>query len=156
MLSDLDKKIVRELQQDLPLVPRPYKVIAEKLGLTEAEFLKKINFFKEKGYIRRIGAALRHRKIGLTVNPMIVMRVLEKELDTVGKKIASFPQVTHCYNRPPAVDFPYNLYAMIHCESKEESETLVQEIISFDAIKDYTLLYSTRELKKTSMKYFLD
>jgi len=155
-LSELDKKIIRELQQDMPVVPRPFEKVAEKLGITEEEILEKIKFYKEKGYIRRFGAALRHREMGLTANPMIVMKVSDDIVEKVGKQVASFSQVTHCYQRPPQPEFPFNLFAMIHCPTKEECEQLAKKIVESVDVEDYKLLYSTQELKKTSMKYFHD
>lgn len=154
MFSELDKAIIRELQEDIPLVARPYQVIAEKLGISEALLLEKIKEFQQKGYIRRYGAALRHREMGLKANPMIVWQVPEERVEEVGTKLASFDQVTHCYHRAMLPELPYNIFAMIHCETIEECYQLAAEMAEIINIQKYDLLFSQQELKKTSMKYF--
>lgn len=156
MLSELEKRIVREVQEDLPINPRPYKVIADRLGIEEDYLLEKLNEFVDKGYIRRMGAALRHRKIGLKANPMIVWQVPEEKIDEVGKKLSELPQVTHCYHRKELPKLNYNLYSMIHGETKEECYELAKEMSKNIGIENYTLLFSEKELKKTSMKYFTE
>ncbi len=154
--SPLDKAIIRELQGNIPLEPRPFLRIAQRLDIPEEMLLEKIREFREKGYIRRFGAALRHREMGLKANPMIVWRVPEQLIDIVGRKIAAYPQVTHCYHRPPLPKFPYNLFSMIHSETEEECFDLAAKISRETGITEYQLLFSTAELKKTSMKYFME
>ncbi|SMB92255.1 DNA-binding transcriptional regulator, Lrp family [Desulfonispora thiosulfatigenes DSM 11270] len=156
MLSELDKKIVREVQGDLPLDPRPYKVIAQRLGIEEDFLIDKINEFLEKGYIRRMGAALRHRKIGLKANPMIVWQVPKDKIDEVGTKLSSLSQVTHCYHRKELPKLNYNVYSMIHAETREDCYELAKEMSKMIGIEKYNLLFSEKELKKTSMKYFME
>ena len=107
MLSDLDKAIIREIQEDLPLIPQPYLEIAGRLGISEEQLLQRIEYLQEKGYIRRFGAALRHREMGLKANPMIIMRVPEERIEEVGNKLASLDRVTHCYQGRCCL--PYNL-----------------------------------------------
>ncbi|MDN5323115.1 MAG: siroheme decarboxylase [Clostridia bacterium] len=156
MFSELDKAIIRELQEDLPLVPQPYKVIANRLGINEEDLIGKIKEFQEKGYIRRYGAALRHREMGIKANPMIVWQVPEEKIEEVGKKLAAFPHVTHCYHRPMLPKLPYNVFSMIHAETREQCFVLAQEMAEAIGIDKYDLLFSEEELKKTSMKYFIE
>ncbi|NLT95995.1 MAG: Lrp/AsnC family transcriptional regulator [Clostridia bacterium] len=156
MLCELDKAIIREIQEDIPLVSQPFLEIAHRLGISEEQLLQRIKFLQEKGYIRRFGAALRHREMGLKANPMIIMRVPEERIDEVGTKLASLDRVTHCYQRPMLPFLPYNLFVMIHAETKEECFVLAREMAELVGVGDYRLLFSEKELKKTSMRYFLE
>ncbi|KJS84374.1 MAG: transcriptional regulator [Peptococcaceae bacterium BICA1-8] len=156
MFSDLDKAIIKEIQGDLPLVAQPYREIALRLGISEQTLLEKIKEFQEQGYIRRFGAALRHREMGLKANPMIIWQVPEARIEEVGNKLASFARVTHCYHRPMLPKLPYNVFSMIHAETKEECSKLAKEMAEIINIDNYDLLYSEKELKKTSMKYFME
>lgn len=155
MVTKLDKKIITELQKDVPLVEKPYEMLAKKIGITEELLLKKINHYKEKGHVRRLGAVLDHKKLGLIFNPLIVMNIPEEEIEKAGEFISSFSEVTHCYQRSPHPDFLYNLYAMLHCSSLKKCKEFVEEIMGSIKVNYYELLYSNRELKKTSMKYFI-
>lgn len=153
-LTWLDKEIIRELQGDINLEPQPYLSIALRLGVSEEEVLERIKILKDNGFIRRFGATLQHRNIGLKANAMVVWRISDDAIDNIGRIIASLPQVTHCYKRTPAPGFPYNLFAMIHGKTREECRGVVVQISRDLGLKVHEILFSSRELKKTSMKYF--
>ncbi len=154
MFTQLEKKIVTELQEDLPLSSHPFKLIADRIGMKEEELLAKIREMKARGIIRRFGAVLRHQKTGYVANAMVVWRVPEERAKEVGSIMASFKEVSHCYQRAICPDWTYNLFTMIHGKSGEECERIATLISEKIKIEDYRLFYSTRELKKTSMKYF--
>lgn len=154
MLTDIQKEIVKKLQDDIPLLADPFGHMADSLNITREEFIRESEFLLENGYMRRMGAVLAHRRLGLDYNPMIVIETKEEDIEGLGQSLASFPEITHCYQRPRFADFPYDLYAMIHCKTEEDAKKLVKEITNDDRIISYRLLYSTREYKKTSMKYF--
>ncbi|AKL96804.1 transcriptional regulator AsnC family [Clostridium aceticum] len=153
-LTELDKKIIRLLQEEIPLAPEPYKVIAEILEIEEAELLKKIQEYREKGILRRVGAVLRHRKAGFTANAMVVWEVEPHRTKEVGDRMATFSEVTHCYERPTYHNWPYNLFTMIHGTNQEVCYEIAEELSQAVDVKNYKLLFSSEELKKTSMKYF--
>lgn len=154
--TDDEKKLIRMLQEDLPLVTQPFKVIAGEVGLTEEEVIAKIQEWAKKGTIRRFGAILRHREAGFRENAMVVWRVPAKQVEKVGKIMATFKEVSHCYERLTYPGWPYNLFTMIHGRTKEECEEVARKISKATDTKDFKLLYSTREFKKVSMKYFVE
>lgn len=153
-LTDIDKKIISILQDDLPLVEAPYELIARKIGIGEEELIARIKRMKELGVLRRFGATLRHQKVGYVANAMSAWVVPRDKVEEVGKTLASYPQVTHCYERTPKGGLPYNLYAMIHGRSPEDCERIAREVAERTGITDYVLLFSSRENKKSSMQYF--
>ncbi len=119
MLSRLEKKVIASIQEDLPLVERPYLQLAQKIGITEAEFLEVMEKLVEKGVIRRFGATLRHQKSGFSANAMVAWQVPEEKIQTVGHQMAESKAVSHCYRRDPKPTWPYNLYTMIHAKSEK-------------------------------------
>ena len=155
MLSSLEINIIRKIQEDLPLVPEPYKAIAEELGITEIELINKIEEFYNNGVIRRFGATLNHRKIGFKGNAMVVWKVPDERIKEVSEIMILFSEVSHCYERPTFPSWPYNIFTMVHGKSDQECEELVKKIASLTNLNDYNILFSTSELKKTSMKYFI-
>jgi DNA-binding Lrp family transcriptional regulator len=156
MENSLEKAIVRKLQEDLPLVPRPYEVIAEELGITEEELLNKIQDLSKKKILKRIGAVLHHRTVGFNANAMVVWSVPEEKISDSVNKMISFKEVSHCYERKALSNWPYNIYTMIHAETIEDCEAIILELAKNTGIASYEVLYSTRELKKRSMKYFTE
>lgn len=154
MLTELDKKVINLIQGDLPLNPEPFAILAERIGIPEATLLEKIRDLKERGILRRFGATLRHQEAGFSSNAMVVWKVPEDRLEEVGKSIARFREVTHCYQREPQENWPYNLYSMIHGGNRDECRKIAERLSQRVSVRDYDLLFSETEFKKTSMAYF--
>lgn len=154
-LTPQDRTIVEATQAGLPLVTRPFAVVAESLGLSEAELIDRLKQLKAQGVIRRIGAAPNHYRLGMTANGMTVWDVDDAVVDSLGEKVGALPFVTHCYRRPRALpDWHYNLFAMVHGETREEVIAKRVEISSLlgKACRAGDILFSTRILKKTGMR----
>ena len=154
MLTDLEKKIIASLQEDIEITEKPYLQIARKLEVSEKVLLETLQNLCDRGIIRRYGATLRHQKTGFTANAMAAWRVDEEHIEEVGTKMASFREVSHCYRRNPTDRWPYNLYTMIHANDEDACRQTAQKMSESTSVKDYTLLFSRKELKKTSMVYF--
>ena len=154
MLNSLEKKIVATIQADIPVIERPYLEMAQKLGISETLFLKTLQELCERGVIRRFGATLRHQKTGFSANAMVAWQVEEERIDKVGDQLAAFREVSHCYYRKPTKDWPYCLYTMVHANDEETCRETARRMSAAAAIPTYSILFSRRELKKTSMVYF--
>jgi len=154
MLTDLEKKIISVIQGDIPITEHPYREIASSLGISEKLLLETLESLCDREVIRRFGATLRHQKSGFEANAMTAWRVDENRIEEVGQKMASFRQVSHCYSRNPNGEWPYNLYTMIHAHDEASCREIARQIAAETGVEDYALLFSRRELKKTSMAYF--
>ncbi|MCX7626764.1 MAG: hypothetical protein N2Z21_11245 [Candidatus Sumerlaeaceae bacterium] len=155
-LTELDKAIIRELQGTIPLdTLYPYEEIARRVGITENELITKLNEWKAKGVIRRMGAVIKHQKIGKIYNAMSVWRVPDKEkAKEVARVLMGYKEITHCYERPTYQTWPYNLFGMMHCDTYERCEQIAREVSKRTGVTDYRLLLSTKEYKKESLQYF--
>ena len=156
MFNDLEKKIIALIQGDMPVEKHPYRIIANKAGTDEKTVLAVIQDLNDRGIIRRFGATLRHQKSGFNANAMVAWRVDEDRVEQVGQLMASFDQVSHCYRRDPAKDWPYNLYTMVHATDESACREIAADISQKTAVNTYEILFSRKELKKTSMQYFDD
>jgi DNA-binding Lrp family transcriptional regulator len=154
MFDEIDKLLIREIQGNIPLSLDPYGDIAKKIGCSREEVLKRLENYSRMNILKRIGAILNHRDSGFTENGMFTAVVPVELIKNAGRKLTSIPNVTHCYERKCYPEWPYNFYAMIHGKTKDEVETVVNNFVHEMDIKDYQILYSTEEFKKTSMKYF--
>ena len=85
---------------------------------------------------------------------MVAWIVDEKRIEKVGKRMSSFKEVSHCYRRNPTAEWPYNLYTMVHANNQDTCREIARTMSSETRVENYKLLFSRRELKKTSMKYF--
>lgn len=155
MIDDLDRALIVATQGGLPLVPRPYQLIAEQLGLSADEVMRRFKALLETGIIRRIGVVPNHYAIGWTANGMTVWDVPDDKVDALGERIGQLDFVTHCYRRPRALPaWPYNLFAMVHGASRDECSAKADEIralLGADC-RASDILYSTKILKKTGLR----
>ena len=153
-ITENDKHFIRELQKDLKVIPEPFKEMAENLRITTTELFAKAKEYEKNGVMRRFAAILRHRDAGFSANGMVVWQVPDEKIDEIGYKLAAFPQVSHCYRRPVYSDWQFNLFSMIHARSLEAAEKIAVEMSEIVEIKDYRILFSSREFKKERVKYF--
>jgi DNA-binding Lrp family transcriptional regulator len=154
MLTDLEKKVIAAVQGDMDVCRRPYSALAENIGVTEEAFLTTLKGLCEQGVVRRFGATLRHQNSGFSANVMIAWVVDEDRINEVGHLFASHPAVSHCYRRNPTPDWSYNLYTMVHAADEKTCLETAGQMAREAAVDTYTLLFSRRELKKTSPRYF--
>lgn len=151
-MTDEERAFLCAVQEDLPLVPRPFAEAAARLGISEEEVVRRIATFRNRKWIRRFAALLRHREAGYSHNAMVTWDVPAAECDAAGARAAAFPFVTHAYRRTRHAEWPYTLYAMVHARSAAECDERVGEVRA--AVGDYpgATLLSTREFKKTSLR----
>ncbi len=155
-LSKRDIEFIRELQEDLPVTPYPFDDMAQKLGISVGELFEWAKIAVDRQIMRRYSAVLYHRKAGFHANAMAVWHVPEEKAVEVGLKMAESPWVSHCYQRPTFPDWKYTHFTMIHATNQQTCEEVATEIANYTGIDDYLLLYSTREYKKTRVRYFVE
>ncbi len=153
-----DRAVIGALQGDTEVRPDYFAAVAEKLGMKEWDLLSRLELWRRNGRLKRIGLLLHHRNAGWSANGMCCWKV-EGDTTEVGRTLAARGEVTHCYERPEAPNFPYNLFAMIHAHTVEEASAqfaaLDAEVARVAAgTVPSTMLLSTREYKKTSMTFF--
>ncbi len=155
-VTEEERRVIRESQWDMEVVSEPFKIPAEKAGVTPTRLLEVLGELKKRGQLRRVAAVLFHRRLGFRANGMGVWKVPEDRIEEVGAIMATFRNVSHCYLRPSYPDWPYNLFSMVHGTSREECEEILDSIAEASEIMDRTSLYSTKEYKKTRVPYFTD
>jgi hypothetical protein len=86
---------------------------------------------------------------------MVVWNVPEKMVEKAGTMMASFDEVSHCYERRKCDGWNFNLYCMVHGKTKAGCISIVKEITNkIGPGVSYSILLSTKEEKKTGAKYF--
>ena len=154
--TEQDKQFIRELQKDMDIIDEPFSRAAKNLGINEEQLFEKMKYYESIGVMRRFAAILRHRQVGFTANGMIVWKVSQNRIVEVGELLGSFPQVSHCYERPTYPDWPYNVFSMIHCKTHDEAKEMAKTIQRQINVDDYKILFSSREFKKTRVEYFVE
>ena len=154
-ITDFEIEVIRELQEDVELTPRPFSPMAERLGIPLQELFDIADSLQERSLMRRFSAVLHHRRAGFRSNAMAVWKVPSERAIEVGNIMAQSRWVTHCYERPTFPDWPYTHFTMIHATSQDTCEDVAAELSEATGISEYQLLYSTREYKKTRVRYFV-
>jgi DNA-binding Lrp family transcriptional regulator len=154
-MNALDEAIVRATQAGLPLVPEPWRAVAQAVGIPQEELSTRVAAMLADGCMRRIGAVPNHYALGYTANAMTVWDVADKAVDELGAAVGALDFVSHCYRRPRRLpEWPYNLFAMVHGRSRADTESRGAEIRALlgKALRASDVLYSTRILKKTGLR----
>lgn len=154
-LDALDRALIVATQSGLPLEHEPYQSLAHSLNVSADTIMQRLQSMQDAGIIRRIGLVPNHYALGYTHNGMSVWDVADEHTQALGIKIGALPFVSHCYRRPRHLpDWPYNLFAMVHGRSREETDAQVAEIARLlgEEVRAHDVLYSTRILKKTGLR----
>jgi len=152
-LSPTDRKIINLLQQDLPLCNDPFAALAANLEMRVSSLLGHCRSLLERGVIRRYGASINHYHAGYKANAMTCWAVPDIRVEYTGRKLAQLKQVSHCYERETNQLWHYNVFAMVHSQSKAACLRVIEKISADTGISDYLALFSTREFKKTRIQY---
>ena len=155
-LSGEQKELVRLLQDGLPIQREPFVGAGAQLGWPVERIVEQIRQWMGMGIVRRFGAVVRHRDLGFAANGMAVFCAADALVDEAGRRLASRPEVSHCYRRPPLEGFPYSLYAMVHGQSEDAVRRAVAAMAAEAGLTDYDVLFSVTEFKKASMRYFVE
>lgn len=138
--------IVRRYQDDTNTPEAPFR----------EEDLPQLQAWQASGVMRRYALLLRHRATGFTANAMCCWSLPDAERLTAGRTLAADPDVTHCYARPYAENFPFNLYAMVHKTSWDDAYDTYLRLSQSLHTEPHMgrVFFSTREFKKTSLRCF--
>lgn len=153
-----DRAVIGALQGDTEARTDFFAALAGRLGMKEWDLLSTLEIWRRKGRLKRIGLLLHHRNAGWSANGMCCWRVAG-DTTAAGRALAARGEVTHCYERPEAPNFPYNLFAMVHARAAAEANAQFASLSAevnrvAGAAVPAVMLLSTREYKKTSMTFF--
>jgi len=141
-IDDMDRAILNMIQSDFPITPRPYLAIAQRLGFSENDVIKRLDRLKKKGIIRRIGGNFVPEKLGF-VSTLCAARVPEDKIESFAKAVNRYPGVTHNYQR----DNKYNVWFTFIAPSMKKIEGNLENISRKTGIKEIINLPATKVFK---------
>ncbi|MCC7166976.1 MAG: AsnC family transcriptional regulator [Rhodospirillales bacterium] len=150
-LDATDLALLAALRDGLPLVPEPYRVLGESVGLGEAETLARLKALQDAQVVKRFGVVVRHHELGYETNAMAVWDVPDAAIDRLGESLAKDKAVTLCYRRRRALpDWPYNLFCMIHGKSADWVKGELARLADQHGLAAYpgAVLFSTKRYKQ--------
>lgn len=141
-MDKIDEKLLNLIQDEIPIDKRPFKLLGEKLLITEKEVLRRINNLKNEGLIRRIGGIFNSRKIGYT-STLCAAKVPEEKIEETALCINGYEEVTHNYLR----EDEYNMWFTVITYSEESLCNIIQEIKDKTNLEDIISLPSIKLFK---------
>jgi DNA-binding Lrp family transcriptional regulator len=149
-LTDDERRVLEAIQDALPIVPEPYRAVADEVGMSEDRVIELISSMLAAGKIKRIGAVPNHYALGITANGMSVWDIPDELASDIGRRLGALDEITHCYRRPRRDGWPYNIFGMVHARDRDEVIATVERIAQDLGIRQYPhdVLFSTRLLKK--------
>ncbi|HET6470053.1 MAG TPA: hypothetical protein VFG43_16890 [Geminicoccaceae bacterium] len=127
--AELERRLLDGFQRDLPLVPRPFAAIAERLGTDEATVIATLGGLQSAGAVSRVGAVLAPHRAGWST--LAAMAVPEERLEEVAELVSARPEVNHNYEREHAL----NLWFVVAAPSRERVQAVLQEIAANTGIE---------------------
>lgn len=148
-LSPKEKKVLDLVQDNIPLVSRPFFKIGQKLSLSENEIIKIISQLKNKKFIKKITPNINYKKIGFYTT-LVACKVPKNQLDRAAKFINKFKEVTHNYSRT----HKYNLWFTIAAPTRKQADQILSCIKKKTGIREIYSLPSLKEFKvKVKFKF---
>ncbi|WP_300457350.1 AsnC family transcriptional regulator [Desulfobacula sp.] len=142
VIDEQNKKILNTIQVDFPIHSRPYKIIADKLGLSEDELIQRITQMKQEMLIRRIGGNFSPDRLGYH-STLCAARVPKDKLTLFTTTVNSYSGVTHNYKR----DHDFNIWFTFIAASVDIIEDSLKQISKATGVETILNLPATRVFK---------
>ena len=145
-LTDLDRELLNAVQWDFPLEPRPYGVLADRLGMTEPQLRERIAHVKEAGVLRQLSAIFDTRALGYG-SSLVAAKIDADRVDDAAAVISAHPGVSHNYKR----NHSFNLWYTIAVPPGDVLEEHV-DVLHADSGALVTRVLPTLKLYKIGVK----
>lgn len=151
-LDEIDRKIVQILQDDFPMVERPWKEVGDKLNITEDDAINRLKRLNELGITRKIGSIIDASKVGLTAATLVAMKVPKNKVANVACTINEYGSISHNYER----EHEYNVWFTITASSNEGLTNILEEIMQKTGIPPNDVLnLPTKQRFKINVRFQL-
>jgi len=122
-LDETDKKLLDLVQLDFPLDAHPFRILANKIGISEEEVIKRMQRLREEGAVRRIGPIINSKETG-RVGTLVALKAPEEKIEHIAELINSYPEVSHNYLRPG----DYNVWFTLSAPNRERLQEILEEL----------------------------
>ncbi|MBM3672723.1 MAG: Lrp/AsnC family transcriptional regulator [Actinobacteria bacterium] len=124
-LTEVDRELLNAVQWDFPLEPRPYAVLAERLGISEPKCRDRVGHVKQAGVLRQLSAIFDTRALGYG-SSLVAAKIDPGRIDEAAAVMSAHPGVSHNYKRNHAYNLWYTI-AVPPGDSLEEHVDVLHE-----------------------------
>ena len=107
-VDDADRRLLDRLQNELPLVERPWAALADEVAMDEDEILERVAGLRREGVVRQISAIFDTRRLGYR-SCLVAARSSEGRQQLAADVFSAHPGVTHNYEREHQFDLWFTL-----------------------------------------------
>lgn len=126
-LDDIDKGVLREVQGNLPVVSRPFLPSAQRLGITEEEFLRRVGLLIKAGTIRKLGLRIDSARVGFA-STLVALKTAPEKVEKVAGQLNAFEGVTHNYQREHGYNLWFTVIERDEAKLRETLERIEKEV----------------------------
>jgi len=144
----MKQEILSRIQKKFPLVPKPFKVIADELDMSEDEVLAILQEEKSNNIIRQTSAIFDTKRLGY-ISSLVAFKIAPEKIDAAVKIIDSHPGISHNYERNHGFNIWFTL--AVAPDSKLGLEKTLEILEKLTQAEDYIML-PTLKLFKISVK----
>ncbi len=140
-IGELEKRLLNEFQQNLPLTSEPFGDIADRLEVEEETVIDALRRLREEGLISRVGPVFRPHSVG--VSTLAAMEVAPARLEEVASLLNGYSEVNHNYEREHRI----NLWFVVTAPDQDHLERVLGdmekrtglEVLSLPLLESYHL-----------------
>jgi DNA-binding Lrp family transcriptional regulator len=151
-LNEIDRAVLHITQDGIPLENEPFASIATETEISQKEVVAVLKKLIDCGVIKRLGISVNQRKVGIVANAVVAWKVPQDQVERVGSRVSSYKEITHCYER---ITIPgkweHNLFTVLHGYDRKSVEEFAKKMSEAIGIRDYLVLFSNEQFKRTSI-----
>jgi len=139
-LDDVDRLLLNNLQGGFPVTHRPFRDVAERLGLDEDDVIARVRRLVETGALTRFGTILNAPQLG-GERTLAAMHVPPERFDDVAAFVNSLDTISHNYERT----HHFNMWFVISSEDEADIQRTIEtieretglEVIDLPTLEEY-------------------
>ncbi len=121
-MTPLEFSLVNDFQRGFPLVPQPFRLIGERLRVTESVVMTMLRDLRSLGVVARIGAVFAPCRIG--AGALAALAVPPDRLEEVAARVSARREVNHNYER----EHRFNLWFVATAACRDQLAQVLDEI----------------------------
>lgn len=151
-MDQIDRDILHATQDGIPIVKEPFAEVAKRMGMGQEEVIARLKRLMKDGVIRRFGASVNQRKVGIVANALVAWKVPRNRVEEVGKTMSGYREITHCYERRIIPGrWEHNLFTVIHGYDQKSVKQFIKKLAGAVGLREYLVLFSIKQFKRTSV-----
>jgi DNA-binding Lrp family transcriptional regulator len=133
-MDNIDRALVNDLQDGLPVCRQPFDTLADRLGISVTEITDRIGRLLDDRVLSRFGPMFNAERLGGALT-LCAMQVPEADFERVTEAVNAFPEVAHNYAR----EHDLNMWFVLATEQPERVARVIADIETATGCRVYNM-----------------